>query len=135
MIVTAVMAVICGADGWVQAAQFGKAKRAWLATFLDLPEGIPSHDTFGGLFARLSPEAFERCFVAWMSALVALSGGRLIAIDGKCLRSSFEHAWDKSGMAHPVSALVSQGATAWCSARWRSRTRATRSPPTPSCWS
>jgi predicted transposase YbfD/YdcC len=57
----------------------------------------------------LDPAAFEHCFLAWMSALVELSGGRLIAIDGKSIRRSFEHAWDKSGMAHLVSALVSQG--------------------------
>jgi predicted transposase YbfD/YdcC len=109
MIVIAVMAVICGADGWVQVAAFGRAKHAWLATFLELPEGIPSHDTFGRVFARLDPAAFERCFLAWMSALVETSGGRLVAIDGKAIRSSFTHAWDRSGMAHLVSAMVCQG--------------------------
>jgi predicted transposase YbfD/YdcC len=109
LLVIAVMAVICGADGWAQVEQFGLAKQQWLATFLELPDGIPSHDTFGRFFARLDPEAFERCFRAWMSALVELSGGRLIAIDGKAIRRSFEHAWDKSGMAHLVSAMVCQG--------------------------
>jgi predicted transposase YbfD/YdcC len=109
LIVIAVMAVICGADGWVQVAFFGRCKHKWLATFLELPGGIPSHDTFGRVFALLNPDAFERCFLSWMSALVELSGGRLIAIDGKSIRSSFEHAWDKSGMTHLVSALVSQG--------------------------
>ena len=109
LIVIAVMAVICGADGWVQVALFGRSKRKWLATFLDLPGGIPSHDTFGRVFALLNPDAFERCFLSWMSSLVELSGGRLVSIDGKSIRRSFEHAWDKSGMAHLVSALVSQG--------------------------
>jgi len=109
LIVIAVMAVICGADGWAQVALFGSSKRKWLATFLELPGGIPSHDTFGRVFALLDPDAFERCFLAWMSALVELSGGRLIAIDGKSIRRSFEHAWDKSGMTHLVSAFVSQG--------------------------
>ncbi len=109
LIVIAVMAVICGADGWAQVQQFGQAKQKWLATFLELPGGIPSHDTFGRFFARLDPAAFERCFLAWMSALVELSGGRLIAIDGKAIRSSFAHAWDRSGMAHLVSAMVCQG--------------------------
>jgi predicted transposase YbfD/YdcC len=109
LLVIAVMAVICGADGWAQVAAFGRAKREWLGTFLELPGGIPSHETFGRFFARLEPAAFERCFLAWMSALVELSGGRLIAIDGKAIRRSFEHAWDKSGMAHLVSALVCQG--------------------------
>ena len=109
LVVIAVMAVICGADGWVQVALFGRSKRKWLATFLDLPGGIPSHDTFGRVFALLNPDAFERCFLSWMSSLVELSGGRLVSIDGKSIRRSFEHAWDKSGMAHLVSALVSQG--------------------------
>lgn len=109
MIVIAVMAVICGAEGWSDVETFGKAKRKWLATFLDLPDGIPSHDTFDRVFSLLDPDAFERCFMAWMKTLVELAGGRLIAIDGKTLRRSFEHAWDKSGAAHLVSALVSQG--------------------------
>ena len=109
MVVIAVMAVICGADGWAQVSQFGRAKQKWLATFLELPGGIPSHDTFGRVFARLDPAAFERCFLAWTSALVELSGGRLVAIDGKAIRNSFAHAWDRSGMAHLVSAMVCQG--------------------------
>lgn len=109
MIVIAVMAVICGAQGWTEVALFGRSKRKWLASFLELPQGIPSHDTFDRVFALLDPDAFERCFVAWMSALVGLTGGRLIAIDGKSIRRSFQHAWDKSGMAHLVSAMVSQG--------------------------
>jgi predicted transposase YbfD/YdcC len=109
MIVIAVMAVICGADGWSEVALFGRCKEKWLATFLELPDGVPSHDTFGRVFARLDPDAFERCFLAWMSALVKVSDGRLVAIDGKSIRRSFEHSWDKSGMAHMVSALVSEG--------------------------
>lgn len=109
MIVIAVMAVICGAEGWTEVELFGQSKQKWLATFLELPDGIPSHDTFDRVFALLDPDAFERCFLAWMSALVELAGGRLISIDGKSIRRSFEHAWDKSGMAHLVSAMVSQG--------------------------
>lgn len=109
MIVIAVMAVLCGAQGWAEVALFGRSKQQWLSTFLELPAGIASHDTFGRVFALLDPAAFERCFLAWMSALVELAGGRLIAVDGKSIRRSFEHAWDKSGMAHLVSAFVSQG--------------------------
>jgi predicted transposase YbfD/YdcC len=109
LIVIAVMAVICGADGWTQVELWGKCKIKWLSTFLDLGGGVPSHDTFGRVFSLLDPDAFERCFLAWMSAVVELSGGRLVAIDGKSIRRSFEHAWDKSGMAHLVSAFVSQG--------------------------
>ena len=106
ILVLAICAVICGADGWAEVEVFGNSKLAWFRTFLDLPGGIPSHDTFGRVFARLDPDAFERCFVAWVSAVARVSGGRLVSIDGKSIRRSFEHAWDKSGMAHLVSAFV-----------------------------
>jgi predicted transposase YbfD/YdcC len=106
VITIAILAVICGADGWADVEEYGRSKRKWLKTFLDLPRGIPSHDTFGRIFAWLDPAEFERCFMAWMSSLVALSGDQLVAIDGKSLRRSFDHAWDKSGMAHLVSAFV-----------------------------
>jgi len=107
MLVIAICAVICGADGWIEVAEFGRSKQAWFKSFLDLPGGIPSHDTFGRVFARLNPEAFERCFTAWTGALPATTGGRrLIAIDGKAIRRSFEHAWDSSGMTQLVSAFV-----------------------------
>ena len=106
MIVIAICAVICGADGWVQVEQFAKAKQKFFASFQTLPHGIPSHDTFGRVFARLNPDAFERCFTAWTAAL-AQAGGKLVSIDGKAIRRSFLHAWDKSGMAHLVSAFVS----------------------------
>src|ERR1700761_7188569 len=66
ILVIAVCAVICGADGWVEVEVFGQSKASWFATFLDLPHGIPSHDTFGRVFAKLEPEAFERCFVDWV---------------------------------------------------------------------
>jgi predicted transposase YbfD/YdcC len=108
LIVIAVLAVICGADGWVQVAFWGRCKNKWLATFLDLPGGIPSHDTFDRVFSMLDPDCFERCFLNWMAAVVELSAGRLVSIDGKALRRSFEHAWDKSGMTHLLSAFVSQ---------------------------
>src|SRR5438105_417277 len=102
----ALLGVISGAEDWVHVAEYGQCKQEWLMTFLELPAGIPSHDTFNRVFARINPEAFEKCFREWMAALVKLGGGKLVAIDGKSLRSSFEHAWDKSGMAHMVSAFV-----------------------------
>jgi predicted transposase YbfD/YdcC len=102
----ALFAVTCGAEGWVDVARYGRSKHDWLKSFLDLPCGIPSHDTFGKVFARLDPDALEQCFRNWMAAMVQLSGGKLVAIDGKSLRRSFEHGWDKSGMAHMVSAFV-----------------------------
>ncbi len=110
LVVSAVRAVVCGADGWAQVVLWAESKAAWLATFLDLPGGIPSHDTFGRVFARLDPDAFERCFTAWMGGVVELAGGRLVAIDGKAVRRSFRRAWDRSGMAHLVRAFVCQGA-------------------------
>jgi predicted transposase YbfD/YdcC len=106
ILILAFCAVICGSDSWVDVEAFGKSKVTWFKTFLELPAGIPSHDTFGRVFAVLDPDAFERCFCAWMSSLVSLGGGKLIAIDGKSIRRSFEHAWDKSGMTHLVSAFV-----------------------------
>lgn len=108
ILVIAICAVICGADGWAEVELFGKSKREWFRTFLDLPGGIPSHDTFGRLFARLDPEALERCFMAWTAALAGTTGGKLVALDGKSLRRSFEHAWDKSGMTHLVGAFVAE---------------------------
>jgi predicted transposase YbfD/YdcC len=107
LIVIAICAVICGADGWVQVEQFARAKRKFFKTFLDLSNGIPSHDTFGRVFSLIDPDAFERCFMAWTQSLVAGSGGSLVNIDGKALRRSFEHAWESSGMTHLVSAFMS----------------------------
>jgi DDE_Tnp_1-associated len=69
ILVVALCAVICGADGWTEVEVFGRSKLPWFKTFLDLPGGISSHDTFGRVFARLDPDAFERCFVAWTSAV------------------------------------------------------------------
>jgi predicted transposase YbfD/YdcC len=106
LIVVAACAVICGAGGWAEVEVFGNSKLARFRTFLDLAHGVPSHDTFGRVFARLDPDAFERRFVAWVTALAGSSGGRLIAVDGKAIRRSFAHAWDASGMAHLVSAFV-----------------------------
>jgi predicted transposase YbfD/YdcC len=102
----ALFAVICGAEDWVAVAWWGRQREQWLRTFLELPYGIPSHDTFTDVFSRLDPDAFEACFQAWMASLVELSGGKLVAIDGKSIRRAFESAWDRSGMPHMVSAFV-----------------------------
>jgi hypothetical protein len=101
----AICAVICGADGWVQVQKFGNCKKEWFNTFLDLPNGIPSHDTFGRVFAALDPTAFEECFMQWVAALATASQGRLIAIDGKTIRRSLDAASDKAAI-HMVNA--------WC---------------------
>lgn len=99
----AICAVICGADGWVQIAQFARAKIKWFKTFLDLPNGIPSHDTFGRVFAKLDPQAFEQCFLMWVSDLATASQGRLVAVDGKTIRRSLDSANGKAAI-HMVSA-------------------------------
>jgi len=101
----AICAVICGADGWAQVQQFGNCKKKWFKTFLDLPNGIPSHDTFGRVFAALDPVAFEECFMKWVAALATASQGRLIAIDGKTIRRSLDAASGKAAI-HMVNA--------WC---------------------
>lgn len=98
----AICAVICGAESWVDVEMFGNSKLTWLRTFLTLPGGIPSHDTFGRLFARLDPTQLEARFVRWTQSLKDQQIKHL-AIDGKTIRRSFQHAWDQSGMAHLVS--------------------------------
>jgi predicted transposase YbfD/YdcC len=110
LIALAICGVICGADGWAQIALFGRAKRKWFATFLNLQHGIPSHDTFGRVFARLDPRAFERCFLDWVNALAKKPFGRLVAIDGKTLRASLDSASERSPM-HLVSAWCEQNQT------------------------
>jgi predicted transposase YbfD/YdcC len=96
-------AVVGGADCWTEVETYGHQKRDWLETFLELPGGIPSHDTLGRVFAALDPDGFRVCFLSWMQAVVHASGGKLIAIDGKALRRSFELAKGQSAI-HLVSA-------------------------------
>jgi predicted transposase YbfD/YdcC len=108
MIVMAVVAILCGSDSWDDVAEFCEVRADWFARLLNLPRGVPSHDTFGRVFARLDPLQLEQLLQQWMNALSVASGGKLIAIDGKSLRRSFEHAWDTSGMAHVVSAFASE---------------------------
>src|SRR3712207_9544670 len=86
IVTIALCAVICGADSWVDVELFGRAKEAWLRTFLALPNGIPSHDTSGRVFARLDPHQFEHCFLGWVQALVTRTGREVVAVDGTVLR-------------------------------------------------
>jgi predicted transposase YbfD/YdcC len=106
MLVIAVCGFICGVDSWVELEEFGESKREWLEGFLALPNGIPSHDTFGRLFAALDPEAFSRCFMAWVKAVSEVTEGEVVAIDGKTLRRSFDRASSKAAI-HMVSAWAS----------------------------
>ncbi|MBD2003840.1 MULTISPECIES: ISAs1 family transposase [Cyanophyceae] len=102
----AILAVICGADSWVAMENFGQAKFKWLKRILELPNGIPSHDTFARVFARLNPQQLQQSFLEWVRSLVRLSGGQVIAIDGKTLRQSYDSA-DGKGAIHMVSAWAS----------------------------
>ena len=86
ILVITLCGVICGADDWAALERFGNAKLKWFRTFLALPHGIPSHDTFGRVFAALDPEAFKAAFLAWVGTLAAVMPGDVIAIDGKTLR-------------------------------------------------
>jgi predicted transposase YbfD/YdcC len=103
ILVIAICAVICGADGWTEVADFGRAKEAWFRTFLDLPNGIPSHDTFGRVFAQLDPCAFKSCFLTWIGALAELLPNQVIPVDGKTLRRSHDRRSGKAAI-HMVSA-------------------------------
>jgi len=98
ILVIAICAVICGADDWTEVAAFGEAKLAWFRTFLDLPHGIPSHDTFGRVFARLDPTQFETCFVRWIKSVSDVLPGAVIAVDGKEARRSHDQRHGKAAI-------------------------------------
>ncbi len=102
IIILAICGVICGAEGWVEIEEFGKAKEAWFRELLDLPNGIPSHDTFGRVFACIDPKQFEASFFQWVQGISKTVKG-VIAIDGKTLRRSHDHAAGKKAL-HLVSA-------------------------------
>ena len=106
IIVIALAAMICGADSWVAVAEFGRFKQAWLHTFLDLPNGIPSHDTVGRVFARIDPAQFQHSFVTWVQAIQQVHGD-VIAIDGKTHRRSHDQA-NGTAALHLVSAWASE---------------------------
>jgi predicted transposase YbfD/YdcC len=106
LIMIAVCAVICGAESWSGVETFGKAKRGWLQQFLELPNGIPSHDTFGRVFASLDAEAFQQGFARWVEAVFRVTKGQVIAIDGKTVRGSHNQTIGKAAI-HIVSAWAS----------------------------
>lgn len=107
ILIIAILAVICGADGWSDVELFGKNKKAWLNTFLQLPKGIPSHDTFGRVFAKIKPEEFQKRFIEWVQAVEKLTVGQVIAVDGKKLRGSHDQATGKAAI-YMVSAWATQ---------------------------
>ena len=106
IIIIAICGVICGADGWVGIEEFGKAKQAWLTQLLDLPNGIPSHDTFGRVFALIDPKQFEASFLHWVQAISPAIKG-VIAIDGKTSRRTHDQQGGKKAL-HVVSAWAAE---------------------------
>jgi predicted transposase YbfD/YdcC len=99
-------AVIAGADNWSEVATFGEGKKEWLAKFLDMSEGTPSHDTFSLVFARLNPEQLQDSFISWVRAVYQRLTGEVVAVDGKKLRHSFDSAEEQ-----PMITMVSAWAT------------------------
>jgi predicted transposase YbfD/YdcC len=91
VVVIALCAVICGANEWTDVEEFGRTHKKWLKQFLGLPNGIPSHDTFGRIFARLDPLAFEKCLESWVQTVVHSLTGKHAVLDGKTLRRSYDH--------------------------------------------
>lgn len=94
----AICATICGCDNWVSVVAFGNAKMEWFSDFLELPSGIPSHDTFSDVFAKIDPEQFEKCFIDWVGSIADFIPNEVIAIDGKTVR----HSYKNKGLGNPI---------------------------------
>lgn len=103
IVAIAILAVISGADGWVAIELYGKAKYEWLKGFLELPNGIPSHDTFSRVFARIEPKQFQECFLSWVNSITQKLELEVIAIDGKTMKQSYNRNQSQKPL-HIVSA-------------------------------
>ena|GEM_PF-706762 len=108
----AVCTIICGGETFTDMEMFGEAKKEWLSTLLELPHGIPSHDTFGRVFSLLDPQAFGECFLRWSAALHEATKAEVIALDGKTLRYSFDTATGQAAL-HLVSAWGIENSLHW----------------------
>src|SRR5258708_24743612 len=106
ILLLAILAMLCGAETFVDFQDFGKAKETWLRTFLKLPHGIPSHDTFGRVFALLDPKQFAECFCHWTQSLRRSFAQEIVAIDGKTVGGSHDRAQCQSAI-HMGSAWAS----------------------------
>jgi predicted transposase YbfD/YdcC len=100
-----ILATICGAEHFTEMEEWGEANEEWLRSFLKLPNGIPSHDTFGAVFARLDSTEFKKCFAAWVESIRTATAGEVIPIDGKTMRRSGSKG---QGAVHIVSAWASR---------------------------
>ena len=102
----AILAIISGADGWVAIEAYGHAKYEWLKSFLELANGIPSHDTFSRVFSRIEPEQFQECFLSWVNSIVKELELEVIAIDGKTMKQSYDRNHKQKAL-HIVTAWSS----------------------------
>lgn len=107
IITITICAVISGVKHWTEIQSYGQAKYKWFKNFLELPNGIPSHDTFSRVFQILDPEELQKCFLKWVQSVCDLSEGEIIPIDGKTLRRSYDTANDQKAI-HMVSAWASK---------------------------
>jgi len=107
IVVLAICGILSGADDWVSIEAFGIEKYHWFKQFLSLPNGIPSHDTFGRVFSLLSPDEFQACFTRWIHAIAIKTKGQVVPIDGKTLRRSHDRGHGQSAI-HMVSAWASE---------------------------
>ncbi len=103
IVVIAICAVIAGANTWVGIETYGNSKYQWLKKFLELPNKIPSHDTFARVFSRINPEQFQECFLNWIKSIQKITGGEIVAIDGKKIRHSYDKGKGQAAI-HMVSA-------------------------------
>ena len=106
IIAIAILAIISGADGWVAIEAYGHAKYEWLKSFLELANGIPSHDTFSRVFSRIEPEQFQECFLSWVNSIVKELELEVIAIDGKTMKQSYDRNHQQKAL-HIVTAWSS----------------------------
>ena len=106
IVAIAILAVISGADGWGAIELYGKTKYEWLKGFLELPNGIPSHDTFSRVFARIEPKQFQECFLSWVNSITKKLELEVIAIDGKTMKQSYDRNHSQKPL-HIVSAWSS----------------------------
>ena len=107
IIVIAICSVIAGANGWEQIEVFGKARQDWFSRFLELPGGIPGHDTFRRVLSRIDAGQFQKCFLSWVQSITQVIPGEIIPIDGKTLRRSYDSTSNKAPI-HMVSAWASE---------------------------
>ena len=106
IVAISIAAIICGASDWYEVEDYGKEKKSWLQTFLNIGDKVPSHDTYNRFFSFIDPIALEQCFADWIAAIANLTEGRIISIDGKTLRGS-----KGSGKEHFIHMV-----SAWCNA-------------------